>query len=425
MPPDARPIVERVLETAEREGLAVHLVGGPVRDFLLGRSVRDVDLVVEPSGGRDAQWLAEQAAPKEARIVRHARFRTAKIRVGQAGLDLATVRSEGYARPGSLPRVLPGTLEEDLERRDFTANALAIPLTVEARKGRGAIIDPGRGVEDLRACTLRVFHTRSFHDDPTRALRAARLAPRLGFRLARPSRSALRSALRDGAFGAVTGERYRAEIERVFEDALLGLDPARALRHLAEWHVLPALEPGLSMPSEAVAPVRRLGRQLAEPPWPAGGQAWMAGLMLWLAPLEAGLRRRVLSRLALRGEAATRIAGFRRSADGWTRALGRARGRGAADVVLRALGEEELLALAARVPPNLRRRIVRFASEDRAQELPVRGEDLMELGLQGPQVGRALARIRMAVLDGGVRTRDEALALARELGPGGRGRRRG
>jgi tRNA nucleotidyltransferase (CCA-adding enzyme) len=421
LPEASRDLVARLGEAAEARGWGVLLVGGPVRDFLLGRGVRDVDLLVEPPDApadpvAAMGELVAEAAPAGARVVTHPRFGTAKVDLDGGAVDLAMTRAETYERPGALPTVRPGTLEEDLRRRDFRVNALAVPLNPTARRGRAALVDPGGGVDDLRAGILRLFHRRSFHDDPTRALRAARLGPRLGMRLGRGARSALRDAVRDGAFGAVSGERYRAELTRLFDDAHLGLDPARALRLLDEWHVLQAIEPGLGLPRGAAAALRRLGRTVAAPPRGLeAARPWLAGLMVWLGGVEAGVRRRTLERLAVRGDAAERIRAFPKARATWLRALARHRGRGEAFRILRAVADEELLALAAvaEVPP--RRRILRFAGEDRRVRLPVDGDDLVALGLRGPQVGRALERIRVAVLDRAVRTREEALALAAEM----------
>ncbi len=417
LPEAVREATLAVAAAADGLGVGIHLVGGPVRDFLLGRPLRDVDLVAEPREGArgkgDAAAVVAAAKLSGARVVAHARFGTVRIEQGGAVLDVATVRSERYASPGALPTVEPGGLDDDLRRRDFTVNGLAAPLNPTARRGRSSLIDPGEGLADLERGVLRVFHPRSFHDDPTRALRAARLAPRLGMSLARPSRSALRSALRDGAFGGVSGERYRAELEKLFADPAQGLDPANALGLLDEWHVLAALEPGLHLGREARTPLRRLGRDLRDPP--ASLRAWLAGFMVWLGPLPAPLRRRVLRRFAVRGRAAERIVAHPREAAAALRRLARRRGRGATDAVLRGLGAEERWALAAGAPPPLRRRILRWAEEDRAVRLPVTGRDLVALGLDGPAVGRALERIRTGVLDKTVRSRDEALALAREM----------
>jgi tRNA nucleotidyltransferase (CCA-adding enzyme) len=413
--PPLAELVQGVLAAADARGLAVYLVGGPVRDWLLGRAVRDVDLVVEPREGGGAEELARALEPGP-RATHHDRFGTVVLSGGGASLDLATARRERYAHDGALPQVEPGTLEEDLLRRDFAANAMALPLSQAARARHASLVDPARGLRDLERRRLRVLHRRSFHDDPTRALRAARLVPRLGFALTRDSRSALRAALRDGAFGRVSGERLRRELVKLFDEAAWGLDPAAALRLLAEWHVLGALEPGLSLPREAVAPLRRLGRDLAAPPWPAPRwRPWVAGLAVWLAPLAPALRRRTLVRFAVRGEAAARVAGFPRAREQWLRALARVRGRGALDAVLEPIDEESLQALFACASPALRRRVQRWASEDRARRTPLNGTDLLELGFAGPAVGRALARIRAAFLDRRVSGRDEALALAREL----------
>ena len=416
IPEGARALVKALIEEGDHSEVGVFLVGGPVRDLLLGRPLRDVDLIVEPGRNRGAEELARAVAPDGARVIAHDRFGTVRLEVEDTVVDLATMRAESYERPGALPTVRDGCLEDDLTRRDFTVNGLAIPLTRVARRGRSAIVDPGEGLRDLESRVLRVFHKRSFHDDPTRALRAARLAARLGFTMSRGSRSALRSALRDGAFGAVSGERLQTEIGRLFGDPVQGLDLSRALRLLADWHVLAALEPGLVLPSESVAPLRRLGRAVADPPWNAGRlRPWVIGLMVWMAPLDASLRRRALHRLAVRGEIAGKIGAFPKARDVWLRKLGRARGRGTTDAALRGVDDEELLALLAWAPPNIRRRIQRYALEDRLAPLPISGDDLVAIGVRGPAVGRALARIRVAFLDRAVRNREEALALAREI----------
>jgi tRNA nucleotidyltransferase (CCA-adding enzyme) len=311
--------------------------------------------------------------------------------------------------------VEPGSLEDDLRRRDFSVNALAIPL--DAGSGRTAlpIEDPCGGVADLGEMNLRVLHSRSFHDDPTRILRAARLAPRLGFKLPRATRSALRDALRDGALGAVSGDRLRREFEKLFADASLGLDPSLALRNLGQWHVLGALEPGFEWPKVAAAPVRRLGRTIAEPQWRQNrNRPWVSGLALCLAPLRPALRRRVLQRFAVRGEAADRIANFGRERNRLLAALAKARGRGAVDGLLGGIHEETLLALFASAQPLVRGRVLRWAAEDRGRRAPLSGEDLVAMGLEGPSVGKVLARIRVAHLDGAIANREEAAALAVE-----------
>ncbi len=413
LPPGALPVVEALRAEARSAGASLYLVGGPVRDLLLDRPIRDVDLLVVP--GSELADLAGRAAPPGSRVVEYGRFGTARIEIGELDVDLAGARSETYARPGALPAVQPGTLEEDLRRRDFTVNALSLALEEGPGRSSLEVVDPSGGLADLDTGHLRVLHPRSFHDDPTRILRAARLLPRLGFRLGRATRSAMRDALRDGAMGGVSGDRLRREFEKVFSDAALGLDPSLALRQLSGWHVLSALEPGLEWPKEAAAPIRRLGKIIAEPQWRSNRyRPWVPGLALWLTPLRPALRRRVLHRFAIRGEAADRIAGFAGERDRLLRRLAKARGRGAVDALLSGIHEESLLALFVSSEPLVRRRVLRWAAEDRGRRGPLSGDDLAELGLEGPAVGKVLARIRAAHLDGAIANREEATALAVE-----------
>ncbi len=410
---ESAALLDSVLEAADSRGFAVYAVGGPVRDLLSGKPIRDVDLVLE---GGDAVGLATLAAAPDARVTRHDRFGTVRLQREATAVDLSAARRETYAHGGALPRVEPGSLEDDLARRDFTVNALALPLSREAQRKHSGIVDPAEGIADLASGHLRILHPRSFHDDPTRALRAARLGPRLGLSLTRGSRTALRDALRDGVFGRVSGDRLRRELVKTFEDAQLGVDPSGVLRLLSTWHVLGALEPGLDLPRAAVVPLRRLGRAIASPPWRSGRfRSWVAGLSVWLAPGSPALRRRALQRFSVRGEVAQAIIRFPKASAGWTGALLRARGRGAIDAVLSPLSEEELYALYALCESKLRGRITRYALEDRMRRSPIGGDDLLEIGLAGPALGRVLERIRIAYLDGALKDRDEAIALAREL----------
>lgn len=430
LPEESRSWLESFVARAGRRGVDLYLVGGPVRDLALGRGIRDVDLLVESSQSKKLESLLRKMQGDELKVVRHERFGTWVLSTPTFELDIATTRRESYAAAGALPDVEPAGLLEDLERRDFRVNALALPLQPLRPAGSGGdagaprgskrervkVLAPESALEDLSGKRLGVFHAQSFLDDPTRALRAARLAPRLDFQLSRASKVALRDALRDGAFGRVSGDRLRREFEKLFSDSVLGLDPAVALKRLASWHVLAALEPGLGLPREVAAPLRRLGRSLLRPSWRlARHRPWVAGLAVWLSAFPPAMRRRALVRLSVRGETKQRIVDFPKRRDGALKKLEKTRGRGGVDALLGDFDEETLLALHACANPSVRRRIVRWASEDRERRAPIAGSDLIELGLEGPAVGRALARVRAAWLDSTIKSRQEALALAREL----------
>jgi tRNA nucleotidyltransferase (CCA-adding enzyme) len=333
----------------------VYLVGGAVRDLLLGRGRADIDLVVEG----DAAALAGRLG---AEVVSHERFSTAKVALDGHEVDIASARSESYPRPGALPVVEPAAhLEADLARRDFTINAMAIPLTEEPR-----LVDPHGGREDLEAGRLRVLHGRSFEDDPTRAIRAARYAARFGFELEPETAELLRRA----DLGAVSADRRRAELRRLAAEE----DAAGAFALLAEWGLIELRPGGVELASRAA---ELIGRQL----W--SGVAPRADVLLAAALGPPG------------GEADLAEARPGRPSE----AVEAATGRDPVELVLaRALGAEWL---------------DRYLAEWREVQLEIDGSDLIAAGVpEGPAVGRALGEALRRKLDGEIAGREQELALA-------------
>jgi len=214
----------------------VSLVGGAVRDLLLGRAPRELDVVV----AGDAEWLArELASMLAAEVTLHGRFGTAVVEWEAGRVDVAERRAESYPAPGALPEVRPGSIEEDLRRRDFTINAIAVPLGGERR---GALDSAEHALEDLAAGRLRVLHDRSFIDDPTRLLRLARYRARLGFEVETRTAELAAQALATGALAMVSRARIGAELRLALGEA----DATEALDALSELGVLPAIDPSLS-----------------------------------------------------------------------------------------------------------------------------------------------------------------------------------
>lgn len=216
------PVVAAVSRCAS--GLPLYLVGGSVRDVLTARRPSELDFVVE--GPVEA---VARALDPEARIFE--RFGTAEATVENTAVDLASARRETYPEPGALPVVEPADLESDLGRRDFTVNAIAIPI-----EGASDPIDPFDGLGDLRRGVLRVLHPDSFSDDPTRALRAARYCARLGLSPDPQTEEALRST----DLTTVSRDRIQREMGLVAAEE----DPAVAIGLLVEWGLLEA-SPGV------------------------------------------------------------------------------------------------------------------------------------------------------------------------------------
>jgi len=227
-------------DVANRMGFSLYVVGGFVRDLLLGQPTLDLDLVVEGDAIALARELAKQL---KGRVRSHARFGTAKVILGgTAGtnlppsLDFVTARTEFYQHPTALPEVERSSIKQDLYRRDFTINTMAICLDGDRY---GELLDFYGGERDLREGLVRALHNFSFVEDPTRILRAVRLEQRLGFKLETRTAELIDDAL--GMLQRVTGERLRHELELILDERA----PAMAIRRLAELGVLRRLEPGL------------------------------------------------------------------------------------------------------------------------------------------------------------------------------------
>lgn len=335
----------------------VYLVGGVVRDILLGlEEIANLDLVVEGDAAAVAGRLGADPTI-------HERFGTATLTLGETLVDLASARRESYPRPGALPEVEPASLAEDLARRDFTVNAMALPLGGPAR-----LIDLHGGLTDLEARVLRVLHPRSFSDDPTRALRAARYAARLGLAL-EPGTAAL---LAQADLGTVSAERVEAELRRQASED----DPARGFGLMDEWGLI-------DLDAEAVGLIAELSRLLAAEPWSEAADR--SGAILAVAQGQ------------LQGPRGLAAADPQRPSDAVEAAHGHS---GEELAVARALGAVWL---------------DRYLAEWRDVRLEIGGEDLLAAGVErGPAIGRGLAAALRAKLDGEVSGREDELRVARE-----------
>lgn len=350
---DSLPRIERLRQAVGE--IPTYLVGGAVRDLLLGRGRADLDVAVDGDVGAVARALGGE-------VTTHERFETATVRVGDLIVDLARSRAESYERPGALPTVTPAPIAEDLARRDFTINAMAVPLAGEVE-----LIDPHGGLDDLGAGVLRVLHDRSFVDDPTRALRAARYAARFDFALD-PETEGL---LREADLSTVSDDRVQAELRRIAAED----DPARGLALIIDWGLIPSLDPDAA---ERVARVADLG---SRPPWAGWANRELAVTLALVRPLPQ-IRE-------LAGAIPERPSEIVRLAEPWDPAQ---------LLVARALGAEWL---------------DRYADDLRHVRLEITGDDLIRDGIaEGPAIGRGLEAALSGKLDGELSGRDEELRIA-------------
>ena len=198
-----------ICRMADQKNVKVYLVGGPIRDLLLKRPIKDIDICVES----DAIQLALDVSKiLNLKTVAHSRFQTATLFAKEGRIDLATARKEYYTRSGALPVVSQSFLADDLFRRDFTINAMAVSLNGPSF---GDVIDPYQGSDDLKNKWIRVLHEKSFIDDPTRLLRAVRFEQRFDFRIERKTSALLKQAFAKKLENNVTPQRYFAEFRKI------------------------------------------------------------------------------------------------------------------------------------------------------------------------------------------------------------------
>ena len=423
-PQERLSLLRALGDLADEGGISLYLVGGVVRDLLLKRENWDLDLTVEGDGIAFARLVADRYG---AGLAVFERFATARL-VFQDGLkiDIATTRRESYAQPAALPDVEPASLREDLYRRDFTINAMAIQLNLAML---GQLHDPYGGQRDLRARTIRVLHAGSFQDDPTRIFRAIRFEQRFGFRLERTTGRLLAQATSTNLIQQLSGPRLQNEILLLFAEQ----DPVRAIARLGQLKLLRFLHRRLCYTTKVKRLVTAVPKALA---WWARRfpDSVIDRPAVYLMALSSGSSSVVVAtmirRLALSREQTKNLGIVGRRID---YALKRFTNKGPVwpSQVYRLLedfsDEALVLLLAKRVGTQhgvrlslLKRYLVAYM-KNRAIKTALTGRDLQAMGLNpGPQYKIILGQLLDARIDGMITTEvEERVFVRKQLGLAG------
>jgi tRNA nucleotidyltransferase (CCA-adding enzyme) len=421
LPGPTLALVRRISREAHEIGSAPYFVGGLVRDLLLGTPVVDVDMVVEGDAIALAKRLANDLG---GRVIPHRHFGTAKWLISAdvwrridgltsrqelpPSVDFATARTEFYTHPTALPQVARSSIKQDLHRRDFTINTLAVRLDPEHW---GEILDFYGGEADLRDGIIRVLHSLSFVDDPTRMLRAARLESRLGFRLDPRSEELIADGL--PLLRRVSGDRIRHELEQIFDEP----EPERALSRLDDLNVLAHIHPGLQCDDwlESRFAALRAGPGLES--WnlkPNAGHFVHLALMAYR--LDADSLSELIARLRIKRSTANDLRLLLELRDSLAQ-LARLRRPSAITHLLEPYATRVLATCwIATDRRRLQERLLRYQTAYRLVETDTTGQDLKAMGLEpGPLYGRLLEALRDARLDGKVTGREEEETLLARL----------
>ena len=374
-------------EIAASQGQSLYLVGGVVRDLLLGQTNLDLDLVVEGNAINLAQQLAQI---KQGKITTHPRFNTAKLHWDKWSIDLATARSETYAKPGALPIVKPGSLINDLSRRDFTINTMAIEL-IPSRYGE--FIDLHGGMDDLKHKLIRILHEKSFIDDATRIWRGFRYEQRLNFKLEPNTLNLLKRDI--PMLDTISGDRIRHELELILKEEF----PENILRRAEELNALYTLHPALKG-NDWLAKKYEQSRQLSYPNLPPVG--------LYLALLAYRLNDQESEQLILKLRLPKRLSQtLRDTISIKTELQPLANPKLSSSSIYYLLHSYSPTAITANSlacdSPVARQNIDRFLNRLRYVKPTLNGDDLVRMGIApGPQIKEILQLLHEARLDGKV-----------------------
>ena len=380
-------LLRRISAVAAEQRVDLYLVGGTVRDVLLGCRPADLDVAVVGTTDRFHETVAAELGGE---VTSRSQFGTSRVRSGEIDLDLVAARSESYAHPGALPDVRPGTIDDDLARRDFSVNAMAVSL---AEDTWADLLDQHGGLRDLRGGVIRVLHPGSFVDDATRVFRAVRYAVRLGFEIEPETRRLLRRDL--GHVDGIGGDRVRHEFQRVLAETRWPdvLDLAQALG------VLGAVHPALEMETGLLDRLRAVESRVTD----------LVALAVLVFSVPTGQMGAVIERLNMDGRWA-RVARDVASVKGVSGRLRKKRiRRGELFTLLRGLAPAAIQGcVLATDQPLEGKRLELYLDELRHVRPVLDGNDLIALGVpQGPRVGELLEALLTARLEGLVSNRED------------------
>lgn len=395
-------LVKDISEQAAEQGQRIYLVGGIVRDMLLGYPNFDIDLVIEGDAVKLAQHVAETS---QVRLLTHHRFGTAKLKYENFTLDLATARKETYSKPGALPAVTPGTLKDDLFRRDFSINAMAISLV---HNDYGELVDPYHGESDLEHRLIRVLHPESFSDDATRILRGVCYEQRFGFEFETETTRLLERDI--PMLNTVSGDRIRHELEHIFEENR----PELVIKRLGELGVLHRINPSLERDgwiAEKFEKARRLKKPTQLP-------------SLYFCLLIYSFSEREIEQFLARLNIPAKLSRVMRDTLGIKDRLPLLDKPSVkpSEIYYLLWGYEHLAIQAnaiASESATIHRHLQLFLAKLRYVKTSLDGEELKKLGISaGPEMGKILRILHKAKLDGEVETRADERKLALSLKAG-------
>lgn len=421
LPKELFKAIEIAGKYGDEAGAFTFLVGGYVRDSILGRENLDIDIVIEGDGIKLAQKVRNDL---DANIIEHKRFGTATIEFprpkkrGEAAkfkIDFASARSENYLEPAALPVVSLATIREDLFRRDFTINALAIQIN---RDNFGKIIDYFGGQEDLKNGIIRALHNLSFLDDPTRILRAIRFQQRLNFKIEKNTLFLLKKAIKFNIFSRLEKQRLRDELILLFKEK----NPEDCIRIMNKICGLAFIYPKLKFDRKMINLLRKSQKEIEyfKNSFPAKRNldAWLIFFMAFLQSLNPKQAKDLCDRYVFQNGITKRILSYFLLRKNIFRQLQNPK-ISKADIyrLLEPVSYEVIILLMSSTRKMIiKEKIANFLAIHNGIKLNVTGGDLQDLGLKpGPYFKSILTKVLRKKIEGGLTNREEELVFLKKV----------
>ncbi|MEW6009234.1 MAG: hypothetical protein AB1629_06345 [Candidatus Omnitrophota bacterium] len=404
-------LIKLIGELADKESLRACLVGGFVRDVFLKIRNFDIDVIVEKDGIRFAGLISKIL---KGRLLGHSRFKTAVVSFGNFKIDVATFRKEEYPYPGSLPVVSSGSLSDDLARRDFSINAMAVSIN---KNDFGFVFDYFLGLNDLKRKQLRVLHDKSFIDDPLRILRLARFKTRFGFSVEPVTLSLIKQAKKQKSLENMQKHRIRDELILIFKEAR----PEKPLKYLDNIYGWQFISPNLYLSRDLENKFRLVRKTCI---WFENNflrrrklDIWIMYLILFLSKLRITELRKIARQLALKRGEALRLLSFNSNYIKVIRKLENTRLKPSFIYnILNPLSYEVILDCYVLANHTVRKNIKDYLLRYNLMRIKLSGEDLKKIGISpGPNFKRLFAKVKEEKLNVNLRTKEQELLFVKKL----------
>jgi tRNA nucleotidyltransferase (CCA-adding enzyme) len=426
LPKRLMALVKLMGAEADARGVNVFLVGGFVRDMVLGSKNYDLDVVVESDAMKFAKLIADKIGGS---LVVHHKFGTATVVndwpkwlgpplnvAGKLKIDVATARKEVYDKPAALPTVEFSSLRDDLYRRDFTINAMAVNIN---KHNFGLFVDFFGGMSDIESKVVRILHDKSFIDDPTRIFRAVRFEQRFGFAMEKHTEYLIKHAIKQEMFRKTENQRIREELILILKEK----NPEKAVFRMKDLHELRFIHPNLTV-DKALA--KRFDEVRIAVRWYESADihkrrldTWLMYLICMLDRLTAGEVQETLERFVFTRSETMRVMSFKEKGEAAVKRLSSRKEMALSEIyrLLEPFSHEATLCIMSKSASRLARaRTRKFFADLNGARLRIKGEDIGKLGLKpGPRYKDVLEKVLFLKLDGKVKSRKDEVEAARRI----------